>query len=213
MLDHLGHRKTNFAGRYAAALAIAGAFMIVQGCSSDDSTATPQNEGGACPSGGGPEPGPAADHCMGMPPQEVGMCMPMGGDDAGGDSDAGPEEPAPTNVGHEADDDDCKYHVSFTNDCVQNGGAGTTFTVSLTSLTGTKAAVPGGKPYIESFIDNHPAVGGLDSTEPTPGTYKISPVMFDRSGKWTVRFHFFANCSDEPMDSPHAHAAFFIDVP
>src|SRR5690242_20522490 len=102
MLDHLGHRKTNFAGRSAAALAIVGAFMIVQGCSSDDSTATPQTEGGACPSGGGPEPGPAADHCMGMT-QEVGMCM-TGADDAGSDSDAGPEQPAPTNVGHEADD-------------------------------------------------------------------------------------------------------------
>ena len=39
------------------------------------------------------------------------------------------------------------------------------------------------------------------------------PVQFDAPGQWTVRFHLHDNCSDEPADSPHGHAAFFIGVP
>jgi hypothetical protein len=37
-------------------------------------------------------------------------------------------------------------------------------------------------------------------------------VRFDASGKWTVRFHFSADCADA-VDSPHGHVAFFVNVP
>jgi len=37
--------------------------------------------------------------------------------------------------------------------------------------------------------------------------------VFDKSGRWVVRFHFFESCSDVPDDSPHGHVAFYIDVP
>jgi hypothetical protein len=216
MHDHLRVGDTKLACRCALALALAGTLVVVQGCSSDESPANPQGDGGgqtdsgACPAGGGPDPGPAVDHCMGMFTQ-TGMCM-MGGDDAG-DTDAGAEPEPATNVGNEADDDDCKYHVSFTNDCVRNGGAGTTFTVTLKSTTGTKALVPHADTSVEAFIANHPAGGALTSTETSPGVYNVGPVIFDRAGKWTVRFHFFETCSDLPEDSPHGHAAFFINVP
>jgi hypothetical protein len=215
MLDYLSIRDTKFGGRCFMALAFAGA-IVVQGCSSDDD-ATPQTdgggqtEGGACPSGGGPS-GTATDHCMGMF-QEVGTCM-MEPEDGGGAEDGGAEPEPPTNNGHEADDDDCKYHVAFTNDCVQKDGTGTTFTVNLTSLTKNMMAVEGAKAYIEAFLnENHPAGGTMDGSETSTGVYKIGPVVFDQPGKWTVRFHFFGGCSDIPEDSPHAHAAFFINVP
>ena len=32
-------------------------------------------------------------------------------------------------------------------------------------------------------------------------------------GKWTVRFHFNEICCDVNSDSPHGHAAFFVNVP
>ncbi len=216
MRDPLCRRETKFAGPCAVALVFAGAFLV-QGCSSDDNPVTPQTdgggqtEGGACPAGGGPS-GMAEDHCMGMF-QTVGMCT-TEPPEGGVDSDAGPEPTPPTNDGSEADDDDCKYHVAFTNNCVQKGGTGTTFTVTLKSNTGTKMNVPGAKAYVEAFLsETHPAGGTTDGTETSPGVYNIGPVIFDQPGKWTVRFHFFGDCSDVPEDSPHAHAAFFINVP
>jgi hypothetical protein len=214
MLDHLRSRDPNLA-RGALALALAGTFVVVQGCSSDESPANPadsgtQTDGGSCTGGGGPDPGMAVDHCMGTF-QETGMCM-SAPPDGGEEGDGGAEPEPDTNVGREADDDDCKYHVSFTNDCVLKGGTGTTFTVTLKSATGTKALVPNAKTSAEAFIGNHPA-DVPDGVETSPGVYKVGPIVFDQGGKWTVRFHFFEDCSDVPEDSPHGHAAFFINVP
>jgi hypothetical protein len=112
-------------------------------------------------------------------------------------------------------DDDCKYMVSYINDCVQQGGPGTTFTATLTSLTKSMAPVTGStQTYIEAFLNmNHPALGGDNATEISAGVYKFGAVKFDAAGQWTVRFHFFGNCSDAPEDAPHSHRAFFINVP
>jgi hypothetical protein len=187
------------------ALALAAA----AGCSSSDNNPPPA----ACMSDGGALSGTAPDMCMGMF-TAVGMCM-TEPEDGGGDMDAGPPEMLPTpSVGTSNNDDDCKYKVSFTYDCVQKGMPGTVFLVSLKSSTMNNAPVPGAEPYIEAFLNStHPAGGNNLGTEPTPGNYKIGPIVFDQSGKWTVRFHFFPTCSDIPEDSPHGHAAFFIDVP
>jgi hypothetical protein len=217
MLDRPLDARTTFAGRCALALTLVGALGALQGCSSDDTTSAPTDggptEGGACPAGGGPLPGMAADHCMGMF-QSVGACMTEPADGGGAGTDGGGEMMPEPAVGTSNDDDDCKYHVSFTNDCVQQGGTGTTFTVTLTSLTNNMAPAPGAKAYVEAFLtDTHPAGGNTASTETSPGVYKVGPVIFDQPGKWTVRFHFFGDCSDIPDDSPHAHAAFFINVP
>jgi hypothetical protein len=45
------------------------------------------------------------------------------------------------------------------------------------------------------------------------GVYEVGPITFDQSGTWVVRFHIFEDCSDAPADSPHGHAAFYLDVP
>jgi len=47
----------------------------------------------------------------------------------------------------------------------------------------------------------------------SPGVYSVGPVRFDQAGRWTVRFHFFETCLDAREDSPHGHAAFYVDVP
>jgi hypothetical protein len=210
MPDHRPTISSKFAGRCAAiAFALTGSFILAPGCTSDDSAAV----SGMCPDGGGPM-GTAADHCMGMTPQTVGACEPLGAADAG-DVDAGPLEPLPgPHEGSANSDDDCKYYVSFTNDCVQVRGPGTTFTVTLTSLTNNMAKVPGAKPYIESYLGNRPAeTANSVWVEISPGVYTIGPVIFPVSGQWTVRFHFFGDCDDGPEDSPHGHAAFLITVP
>jgi hypothetical protein len=41
----------------------------------------------------------------------------------------------------------------------------------------------------------------------------VGPIVFDQPGKWVVRFHFFENCDDLVEDSPHGHAAFYVQVP
>jgi hypothetical protein len=62
----------------------------------------------------------------------------------------------------------------------------------------------------------HPAPNSNVTTKEVPagsGTYQVGPIVFDAPGLWTVRFHFYEECSDEPEDSPHGHIAFFVDVP
>jgi hypothetical protein len=45
------------------------------------------------------------------------------------------------------------------------------------------------------------------------GAYTIGPVVFDQPGLWTIRFHLHENCADLLPDSPHGHAAYYINVP
>jgi hypothetical protein len=148
--------------------------------------------------------------------QDIGTCMTSGGDDAGGgDTDGGGGDTFPTpSYGTASPDDDCKYDVSFTNDCVMENGPGTTFFATLMKRADGMPGKGSTETYIEAFIGNHPAdTGSTNAKEISEGVYQFAPVKFDQKGRWTVRFHFFGNCSDEPEDSPHAHAAFFIDVP
>jgi hypothetical protein len=131
-----------------------------------------------------------------------------------------------TIYGSEGDDDDCKYHVAWsaTPICEQPGGV--TFTVVTTRkvdgspLTGAGtiaeviATTPGDQDAA-SYCDDMSLHGGPNNgvklTEGPAGTY-VGPIEFDRSGAWTVRFHFFENCTDAP-DAPHGHVAFHITVP
>jgi hypothetical protein len=134
---------------------------------------------------------------------------------AAADDDAADDEEHETNYGSEADDDDCKYHVSFSNTCIRLNEP-VTFTVKLDTKSDgepAKGAEPS-NPEIFMAEGDHPSPSNnITATESPDGTYKIGPIVFDRSGRWVVRFHFFEDCSDIPEDSPHGHAAFFIDVP
>jgi hypothetical protein len=198
------------------------------GYTTPNAYATPSTP--ACASAGAAATGAADTHCVGQTPQPI-----SGADcddsDAGDASDIGPDggevsDYGATMYGTEGDDDDCKYHVSWTSTpiCENNN---TYFVVTATSLTktdadGGPAPVTGASTQIEAFMgDTHPAPpidgvapsGKQTVVEGPPGTYTIGPIQFDASGQWTIRYHFNEFCCDVADDSPHGHAAFYINVP
>lgn len=132
-----------------------------------------------------------------------------GGASGGDDNDYGD-----TLFGSDGYDDDCKYHVSWTSSPVTEN-AGVTFRVTIayatdnTPVTGIATTT-----YIESYLDeNHPAgTKNTTTVESPPGVYGIGPVTFPSAGHWTVRFHIAGGCTDSD-NSPHGHAAFYVNVP
>jgi hypothetical protein len=123
------------------------------------------------------------------------------------------------------DDDDCKYQVSWTSTAVRKGES-VTFTVTATSKATSAplealASQPAGSTalsrlelYIPCEPRHVPPIGDFQPTikETAPGVYTAGPIVFDESGRWVVRFHFYEECIDQD-NSPHGHAAFFVDVP
>jgi hypothetical protein len=203
------------------------------------SYATPSTN--ACTKAGGPTAGAADAHCVGVTPQATlgSSCdaTDAGSTGAGGSAPAGDAGPGPTPgpcdengtdgayggtmFGTEGDDDDCKYHVSYTATpiCENNG---TYFVVKATHLAGSGGPLTGASTAAEICLsDTHPAPavdgrppgGSQQVVEGPPGTYTIGPVVFDAPGDWTVRFHFNEFCCDTLPTSPHGHAAFHVTVP
>jgi hypothetical protein len=127
-----------------------------------------------------------------------------------------------TMFGTSGGDDDCKYHVSYTAPVPICENDGTYFVVTATYQTRNGAPLTGACTFAELCLnDTHPAPavdarppqGSQKVVEGPPGTYTIGPVTFDAPGQWTVRFHFNELCCDVADDSPHGHAAFFVNVP
>jgi hypothetical protein len=177
------------------------------------------NQGGG---GGGPVAGPQDTHCNGMPAQATSqaVCHLTASADAGtGGGTSGPTY-GPTMDNSEADDDDCKYHVKWTSSPIGEN-RDVTFTVTVTTKTDGKPAGSGtgigadANVIAEVFLnDTHPAPNtNQQSNETVPGTYAVGPIQFDAPGQWTVRFHFYEMCTDVSNESPHGHAAFFVQVP
>jgi hypothetical protein len=191
------------------------ALLLGGACSSSSS----QNDGAT--GAGGPVAGPADDHCANVTPIVVNQasCHPT---DTGADAGAAPEEEAPVLYNAEGDDDDCKYHVAFTTTpATVARNQNLTFNVMATVLAppATNQPATGAAIIIESYMaDNQFHV--LSSVPPPAaeipagsGQYKVTPVKFDMSGRWVVRFHLYEDCSDLSEDSPHGHVAFYVDVP
>jgi hypothetical protein len=179
------------------------ASLIFAACSDD--TVSCKNPGGAVQ-------GPTDSHC-GSTVQAVNQAA-CAIPDAGAPADGG-------NLGNNfgatlrnvsGDDDDCKYHVSWTASTIC-ANANVFFTVTASNKM-TGGPLVGANPSAEVFLnDTHPAPNsGQATTELGQGQYKIGPIHFDLAGQWTVRFHFFETCHDAP-DSPHGHVAFFVNVP
>jgi hypothetical protein len=135
--------------------------------------------------------------------------------DAGSDSesDAGPADFGATNCGTEADDDDCKYHAKVTATPIVLD-KNVTFTVKLNAVVGGAAVTGNALNDMDQYTETGNHIGPTTATfsESTPGTYTSSPVRFDRSGRWVIRFHIREQCADTP-DSPHGHVAFYVDIP
>jgi hypothetical protein len=178
-------------------------------CSIDDAGSTPSDDAGLTTSDDAAEGG-AVNVEAGAPPTP-GPCDENGTDGAYGS----------TLYGTEGDDDDCKYHVSYTASpiCENNG---TYFVVTANYLTRDSAPLTGASTFAELCLSNtHPAPaidarppsGDQQVVEGPPGTYTVGPLQFDAPGIWTVRFHFNEFCCDVADNSPHGHAAFHVTVP
>ncbi len=132
-------------------------------------------------------------------------------DDAG--ADTGGSDYGPTMYGSAADDDDCKYFISWVASPIQQN-ADTYFTVTAIRLAdGKPASCAGVRPDITLSLTHGVPAPKDPASEIAPGVYKVGPIRFDASGKWTVRFHLYEECNDTPEDSPHGHAAFYVAVP
>jgi hypothetical protein len=208
-------------------LALAGA-VGGAGCSS--SSSTPAASFGTS----GVVAGALDTHCKGVTPiviNPTSCTAPAPTADAAAPeptADGGAAEPefGDTMFNAAGDDDDCKYSVSYTDSPTAKVNQSMSFKLVLKKLAdgtpATGAAGPNGEDVnIEGFLSTQEShvlpntTPGMTATE-TPagsGIYTISPVVFDKSGRWVVRFHFNENCTDNLDDSPHGHAAFFFDVP
>jgi hypothetical protein len=111
------------------------------------------------------------------------------------------------------DDDDCKYYISWTANPIKEN-ADTYFTVTALRLADmTPATCAGIRPDVFLSISHGVPAPKNPSTEIAPGIYQVGPIKFDAPGIWSVRFHLFEECDDGPADSPHGHAAFYVQVP
>jgi hypothetical protein len=185
--------------------------------------------------------GAADTHCGGddagaaAQVQSVSAASCCAGADASAGDDGGDEgcDYGDTMYGHEADDDDCKYHITWTSTPICEGTPGSQFVVTATyksrtddagaplPLTGanpmtevftTTPVDAGGVPYCDDMSTHPGPTSGNHMVEGPPGTYTAN-VVFDQPGQWTLRFHFNEECADIADDSPHGHAAFHITVP
>ncbi len=196
-------------------------------CSSNPSTNT---NGAYSPAGA--VIGPLDSHCTaadgGLTIQTIGVCevtdqtlVPANAascnvtfENAGTpDGGVAPSDYGVTMYGAAGDDDDCKYYVSWTANPIKEN-ADTTFTVTAIRLADMMPATCAGiRPDVSLSINHGAPAPANPSTEIAPGIYQVGPIKFDAPGVWTVRFHLFEECDDGQADSPHGHAAFYVQVP
>ena len=202
-------------------MVILGVSVAGPACTGDDDAGNEPNSPMTCTGSGGPiEDGSVDTHCSddsGKPiEQQVGKCASESDVGAAGAGGAGEEEESEIHTSHLAQDDDCKYDVSFSVGCVELGTPAT-FTVKVDKRAAGGPAsgdVPDNpEVYLESDSSHISPSNHIKAPEGPAGTYKIGPIVFDRPGRWVVRFHFFELCTDVPEDSPHGHVGFYIDVP
>lgn len=190
-------------------------WLIVPACSSneDDGTPSPSLTGPV----GGAAAGPSDAHCgTAVQTTSVYACgVSITGKSLGPqhEPDASVGDYGATMYGTQGSDDACKYDVTWSSTPIRKN-VDVTFTINVTART-TRAPVMGAAPDAEvSLGDTHPAPNSNAATNETAaGQYTLGPIHFDEVGRWTVRFHFFEGCVDLTPDSPHGHAAFFVDVP
>jgi hypothetical protein len=199
-------------------------------------------DAGSCSSPGGPAQGPQDDHCyepdggaIVQPTTEAACSADAGptgmGDDGGGSADGGGGDAGnigncgdpdygPTMYGVHGGDDDCKYDLTWTSTPVCRNQP-VYFTVIVTHRT-DGSPLTGANPRPDVVLDcQYPVPNGPDgkptaraqSPEVAPGTYIVGPIVFDKPGKWVFRFHVREECVDLSRESPHGHAAFYVDVP
>ncbi|HVZ89256.1 MAG TPA: hypothetical protein VHG72_19975 [Polyangia bacterium] len=221
----------------AAQTILFGTAILAVGCSSNS------NNGVTSDTPAGVVLGPLDNHCTGADggltiqtvgvcpvidqtavPADTSICLPVtfgasdldaggsGGVDAGADASV-TSDYGPTMYGAAGNDDDCKYYVSWVSTPIQEN-ADTYFTVTALRLADMQPVHCAGIRADTSLSLTHGVPAPPNpAPEIAPGVYKVGPIRFDAPGIWTERFHLFEECDDGPDDSPHGHAAFFINVP
>ncbi len=191
-------------------LSIVGGYLLVQGCGSDHPSGP---AGGAvtgaadthcvAPDGGLISQSTSAAGCTEKPPDAA-----VGAPDADENGDFGASL-----FNQSGNDDDCKYHYAWTATPIYEN-YDVHFTLTLTNL-GDSSPATGAAPYMEITLADLHSAPPTDpkATETSPGVYDIGPIQFDMPGMWLARFHVYATCLDYAEDSPHGHAAFFVNVP
>jgi hypothetical protein len=222
--------------------AMAAAALVLACSSSSSSSSGPslsaveallEPQAGTCASPGGPVLGPQDDHCEApdggaiVQVTTVAGCTATGASEGGLDSGSSEDGGEAGDIGNcgEPDygatmddnwgsDDDCKYDVMWTSTPIcENQPVYFTVQVSKRTdnspLTGANAR-PDVVLNCTHSITNSPRD---PSPEIAPGVYVVGPIVFDQPGTWVFRFHFNETCNDLVPDSPHGHAAFYIQVP
>ncbi len=228
---------------WRAFVALGFTTVLAAGC---DGSGKAGSDGAVSSIGTGDSPyglvlGPLDNHCNGrdggQTTQAVGVCqvdtvssIPSnastcdvkfsqdgGASPADGGADTGPEY-GDTMYGAAADDDDCKYYISWVSTPIQEN-ADTYFTVTAIRLADGKPATCAGiRPEAFLSTTHGAAPPKSPAAEIAPGVYKVGPLRFDAPGNtpgkyWTIRFHLYEECNDTAEDSPHGHAAFYLSVP
>jgi hypothetical protein len=215
----------------------------VEYTSPDGGTGPIESPGTCSGAVGGAVIGPQDDHCVqpdgGLIAQITTSAgctaMTAPGDGGGGDDGGGATlDPCPGDMNAyaagvmyntSANDDDCKYDVSWQSTPICQGQP-VYFTVIVTKridgspLLGVEtggAFVPANPRPDVVLSCSHPIPNNPMPRDPSPmvapGTYVVGPIVFDKAGDWVFRFHFNEECLDIAPDSPHGHAAFHIHVP
>ncbi len=211
--------------------AMLSGLLLNASCSSDSTPSAPAALGG-------PVSGPADAHCAGREPElvEPAACTNPEAESEGGASGEGDTtgeggtdcnqtrdvEYGETLPGTEGDDDDCKYHASWTSTPIALN-QDVTFTITTTNLSTSAPleALEDGKLPLTRVEVYQPCEATRRGpaqnfkatfTEPSPGVYTVGPLRFDQSGRWVVRYHLYEECLDGE-GSPHGHIAFFVDIP
>lgn len=147
-----------------------------------------------------------------------------GGGDAGNNGTCGESSYSATMYGMSGSDDCCKYDVSWTSTPLcENGNVYFTVTArkragldggpSLGDELPLTGAMVVAEVYYHDCMHPAPNASQTTSTELGNGVYRVGPIVFDEKGLWVVRFHFNPQCTDLVANSPHGHAAFWMNLP
>jgi hypothetical protein len=121
--------------------------------------------------------------------------------------DGGRGYDVPAHDGTEADDDNCMFHVTMSVPCIALNQPAT-FTFVLTNLAGMTPAT-GAAPLLDGTVGSHPFPNTNPTATENDGVYTIGPVIFDRTGRWTITLHVYDTVADA---AKHSHVSFNLDV-
>jgi hypothetical protein len=189
-----------------------------------------------CATPRGPVYGPQDNHCVApdggaiVQVTTVAGCADPGpdggsGDDGGAGDDGGVVDAGDIGTCGTADygatmynnwgaDDDCKYDVMWTSTPICEN-VPVYFTVQASKRT-DNSPLTGASAVPDVALDcKYPVTQPPRNPSPeiAPGVYVVGPIVFYKPGTWVFRFHFNETCLDDVPDSPHGHAAFYVQVP